>query len=53
MRTNLENVYAIGDLVPTAQLAHVGFAEAIVAIKEILKEDPLPVNLLWHTHFLD
>ncbi len=44
MRTNLENVYAIGDLVPTAQLAHVGFAEAIVAIKEILKEDPLPVN---------
>jgi dihydrolipoamide dehydrogenase len=31
-------VYAVGDMVPTPQLAHVGFAEAIVAIKSILGE---------------
>ena len=29
-------MYAVGDVVATPQLAHVGFAEAIVAIKTIL-----------------
>ncbi|HEY8217667.1 MAG TPA: dihydrolipoyl dehydrogenase [Acidimicrobiia bacterium] len=38
MRTNVPGVYAVGDVVPTPQLAHVGFAEAIVAIKSILGE---------------
>jgi dihydrolipoamide dehydrogenase len=38
MRTNVPGVYAVGDMVPTPQLAHVGFAEAIVAIKSILGE---------------
>src|SRR5918997_747443 len=42
-RTTVDGVYAIGDLVATPQLAHVGFAEAIVAIKDILGESPLPV----------
>jgi dihydrolipoamide dehydrogenase len=37
------NVYAVGDVVAgTPQLAHVGFAEAIVAIKTILGEPACP-----------
>ncbi len=44
MRTNVEGIYAVGDVVATPQLAHVGFAEAIVAIKDILGEDPVPVD---------
>lgn len=44
MRTSLAGVWAIGDLVATPQLAHVGFAEAIVAIKDILGESPVPVD---------
>ena len=43
-RTTLEGVWAVGDLVPTAQLAHVAFAEAIVVIKDILGEAPAPVD---------
>ena len=42
-RTNVAGVWAVGDLVATPQLAHVGFAEAIVAIKDILGEAPVPV----------
>lgn len=45
MRTAAANVYAVGDVVAgTPQLAHVGFAEAIVAIKTILGEPALPVD---------
>jgi dihydrolipoamide dehydrogenase len=33
----------VGDVVPTPQLAHVGFAEAIVAIKAILGEPVVPI----------
>ncbi len=44
MRTTADGVYAVGDLVATPQLAHVGFAEAMVAVKDILGEDPLPVD---------
>ena len=44
MRTNVPGVYAVGDVVPTPQLAHVGFAEAIVAIKTILGEDVSPIE---------
>jgi dihydrolipoamide dehydrogenase len=44
-RTGAENVYAVGDVVAgTPQLAHVGFAEAIVAIKTILGESVVPVD---------
>ena len=43
-RTAEAGVYAVGDLVATPQLAHVGFAEAIVAVKDILGESPLPVD---------
>jgi dihydrolipoamide dehydrogenase len=44
MRTTAEGVYAVGDLVPGPQLAHVAFAEAIVAIQDILGESPLPID---------
>ena len=44
MRTTEEGVYAVGDLVATPQLAHVGFAEAIVVVKDVLGEGPVPVD---------
>src|SRR6478736_4939058 len=42
-RTGEEGVYAIGDLIATPQLAHVGYAEAIMVTKDILGEGPVPV----------
>ncbi len=44
MRTAVEGVYAVGDLVATPQLAHVGFAEAIVTVKAILGERVVPID---------
>ncbi len=44
MRTSAEGVWAVGDVVATPQLAHVGFAEAIVAVKGILGEPVVPVD---------
>jgi len=43
MQTTVPGVYAVGDVVATPQLAHVGFAEAIVAIKTILGEPAQPI----------
>ncbi|MGA2521120.1 MAG: dihydrolipoyl dehydrogenase [Acidimicrobiales bacterium] len=43
-RTTAEGVWAVGDLVATPQLAHVGFAEGIVTIKSILGEPVVPVD---------
>lgn len=43
-RTGEPGVYAVGDCIATPALAHVGFAEAIVAIKGILGEDPVPID---------
>ncbi|MGA1074998.1 MAG: dihydrolipoyl dehydrogenase [Ilumatobacteraceae bacterium] len=42
-RTGEPGVYAIGDLVDTPQLAHVGYAEAVMVVKHLLGEQPLPV----------
>jgi dihydrolipoamide dehydrogenase len=42
-RTGEAGVYAIGDLINTPQLAHVGYAEAILAVKHMLGESPMPV----------
>jgi dihydrolipoamide dehydrogenase len=42
-RTSEDGVWAIGDLINTPQLAHVGFAEGILVIREILGEDAVPV----------
>jgi len=44
MRTAAPGVFALGDLVATPQLAHVGFAEAIVAVKQVLGEAAVPVD---------
>ncbi len=44
MRTAVPGVYAVGDLVPTPALAHVGFAEAIVAITTIVGEAAVPID---------
>jgi dihydrolipoamide dehydrogenase len=43
-RTTEAGVYAVGDVVATPQLAHVGFAEAIVAVKDMLGEPAAPVD---------
>jgi len=43
-RTGEPGVYAVGDLIDTPQLAHVGYAEAIVAVKDMLGEKPIPVE---------
>ena len=42
-RTGEPGVYAIGDLIDTPQLAHVGYAEAILVVKHLLGEQPMPV----------
>ncbi len=44
MRTTAPGVWAVGDVVATPQLAHVGFAEGIVAIKGIVGEPVVPVD---------
>ena len=44
MRTAEPGVFAAGDLVDTPALAHVGFAEAIVIIDQILGEPVVPVD---------
>jgi dihydrolipoamide dehydrogenase len=44
-RTGEPGVFAVGDVVAgTPQLAHVGFAEAIVAVKGMLGESAVPVD---------
>jgi dihydrolipoamide dehydrogenase len=43
-RTGEAGVYAIGDLIATPALAHVGFAEGILVIQDLLGEDPVPVD---------
>jgi len=44
LRTAVPDVYAVGDVIATPQLAHVGFAEAILAIKTLLGEDAPPID---------
>jgi dihydrolipoamide dehydrogenase len=42
-RTTEPSVFAIGDLINTPQLAHVGYAEAILVVKQLLGEPAVPV----------
>ena len=42
-QTGEPGVYAIGDLIDTPQLAHVGYAEAVMVVKHLLGESPMPV----------
>jgi dihydrolipoamide dehydrogenase len=44
LRTNIPNVWAIGDIRPGLQLAHVGFAEGIFVAEQIAGLDPSPVD---------
>ncbi|MFN8017700.1 MAG: dihydrolipoyl dehydrogenase [Acidimicrobiales bacterium] len=49
-RTAVDGVWAIGDLIATPGLAHVGYAEAILVIKQLLGEPVVPVdyaNVAW------
>lgn len=43
-RTSVADVYAIGDLINTPQLAHVAYAEAILVVKQVLGETAIPVD---------
>lgn len=43
-RTNLEGVYAVGDIVPGLQLAHRGFQQGIFVAEEIAGLDPQPID---------
>ena len=43
-RTNVPGIWAVGDLIPTLQLAHVGFAEGILVAEEIAGLSPRPIN---------
>ena len=43
LRTNVDGVFAVGDLVPGLQLAHRGFAHGIFVAEEIAGLNPMPV----------
>lgn len=43
-RTNVEGIYAIGDIVPGPALAHVASAEGIVCVEKIAGLNPHPIN---------
>lgn len=43
-RTNVEGVYAIGDVIPTPALAHVASAEGIVCVEKIAGLDVKPID---------
>jgi dihydrolipoamide dehydrogenase len=43
-RTSVPGIWAVGDIIPTLQLAHVGFAEGIMVAEEIAGLNPRPIN---------
>jgi len=43
-RTNVPGIWAVGDLIPTLQLAHVGFGEGILVAEEVCGLNPRPIN---------
>ncbi len=42
--TNVEGIYAIGDIIPTPALAHVASAEGICCVEHIAGKKPVPIN---------
>ncbi len=42
--TNVQGIYAIGDIINTPALAHVASAEGIVCVEKIAGKNPLPIN---------
>jgi dihydrolipoamide dehydrogenase len=43
-QTSVPNVYAVGDLIPTLQLAHAGFGEGILVAEHIAGLCPRPID---------
>jgi dihydrolipoamide dehydrogenase len=43
LRTNVPNVYAVGDIVPGLQLAHRGFQQGIFISEQIAGLEPAPI----------
>ena len=43
-QTNIETISAVGDLIPTLQLAHVGFAEGILVAERLAGLNPAPID---------
>lgn len=43
-RTNVPGIWAVGDVIPTLQLAHVGFGEGILVAEEIAGLNPRPID---------
>ena len=43
-KTNVAGIYAIGDIVPGAALAHVATAEAITCVEKIAGQNPEPID---------
>ncbi|WP_078503620.1 dihydrolipoyl dehydrogenase [Streptomyces sulphureus] len=43
-RTSVPTVSAVGDLIPTLQLAHVGFAEGILVAERLAGLNPVPID---------
>jgi dihydrolipoamide dehydrogenase len=44
LRTNVEGVYAVGDIVPGLQLAHRGFQQGIFVAEQIAGLEPTPID---------
>jgi dihydrolipoyl dehydrogenase len=44
LRTNVPTISAVGDLIPTLQLAHVGFAEGILVAERLAGLEPAPID---------
>jgi len=44
LHTGVGNVYAVGDLIPSLQLAHVGFAEGIFVAEHIAGQNPPAID---------
>ena len=43
-RTSVDGVYAVGDVIPTLQLAHVGFAEGILVAEHLAGQPVVPID---------
>ena len=43
-QTNIPTISAVGDLIPTPQLAHVGFGEGILVAERIAGLNPVPID---------
>jgi dihydrolipoamide dehydrogenase len=43
-KTNVAGIYAIGDVIPTAALAHVASAEGIICVEKIAGHHPQPLD---------